>query len=162
VPTSALTPVQQDYLELMLRLSGEGDAGVRVTDIASEMGIKPPTVVRTVARLRAAGFAVQEERGLVHLTDAGRRVAEQLRHRHRDIVVLLVDVLGLERSRAERDACVIEHGLADETAERLHEFLLRWFELPDETRALLASPVSKLDSPHFNLLETKSNRGARY
>src|SRR5687768_16898486 len=107
-----LSAAQQDYLEAVyVLLKRDGGDGVRVTDIAAELGCRLPTVVRGIARLRAAGMAAQEERGLVRLTTRGEALAAQLLHRHTDVVYLLEHVLGVPAQRAEAEACVIEHGL---------------------------------------------------
>ena len=155
-----LTAVQQDYLELVLRMSGDGE-GVRVTDIASVQGIKPPTVVRTLARLRTMGLVSQRERGLVHLTQDGNKIAGQLLHRHRDIAGFLTDVLGVSPEQAEADACVIEHGLGADSADRLHFFLLKWSNAPVQVREAL-DPGNREDSePQFDLVKSAQVRGSR-
>lgn len=117
-----ITPIQQDYLEVIYRLSLD-NAGVRTTDIAERLGCRLPTVTRTVRRMAEAGFIEHRARGLVRLSDLGRRTAENLTHRHADTVCFLVDILGMSPDDAERDACQIEHGLSPLAAQRLHEFL---------------------------------------
>jgi Mn-dependent DtxR family transcriptional regulator len=155
-----LTAAQQDYLEavyVLVRRSGE--PGVRITDIAAELGTRPPTVVRCMARLREAGLIAQEERGLVRLTRSGSALAAQLLHRHTDVVYLLQHVLGVPATLAESEACVIEHGLSGDTAQRLHQFLERWERLaPGQRRALTARGPSRSE---FTLVGDAAGSGAR-
>ena len=132
-----LTPVQQDYVELISRLSRDSEGGVRVSDIAAEFGIKPPTVVRTLARLRKLGLINQKERGLVRLSASGSVMAEQLVHRHEDILEFLTLVLGVDEPQAEADACILEHGLSTESSIRLHLFLERYSALKSDVKAKL-------------------------
>ena len=156
-----LSAAQQDYLEAVYVLVRRGDGdGVRVTDIAAELGTRPPTVVRGMARLRDAGLVEQEERGLVRLTKSGKALAAQLLHRHTDVVFLLEHVLGVSSVRAESEACVIEHGLSGDTAQRLHQFLERWEQLaPGQRRALTAKRRPRRGE--FTLVGDAAGAGAR-
>jgi DtxR family transcriptional regulator, Mn-dependent transcriptional regulator len=156
-----LSAAQQDYLEAVFVLVQRGaTGGVRVTDIASELGTRLPTVVRGMARLREAGLVAQEERGLVSLTRSGGALAAQLLHRHTDVVYLLQQVLGVPASRAESEACVIEHGLSGDTAQRLHQFLERWERLaPGQRRALSAKVATRRSE--FTLVGDAAGSGAR-
>ncbi|MDQ3023511.1 MAG: metal-dependent transcriptional regulator [bacterium] len=156
-----LSAAQQDYLEAVyVLLQRSGQDGARVTDIAAELGTRPPTVVRGLARLREAGLVQQEERRLVRLTPTGAALAAQLLHRHTDVVMLLADVLGVPRGRAESEACVIEHGLSGDTAQRLHQFLERWQRLSTgERRALNAKRTAARGQ--FTLVGDAAGSGAR-
>ena len=156
-----LSAAQQDYLEAVYVLMRRSESsGVRVTDIAAELGTRPPTIVRGMARLREAGLVEQEERGLVRLTKSGTALAAQLLHRHTDVVFLLEHVLGVSTARAESEACVIEHGLSGETAQRLHQFLERWEQLaPGQRHALTAQRTSRRGE--FTLVGNAAGAGAR-
>jgi DtxR family transcriptional regulator, Mn-dependent transcriptional regulator len=168
-----LTPAQQDYLEAILRVElaqrdnaairGADSAapGVRVTDIAALLGCRLPTVVRALARLREEGLVEQAERGLVHLTAESRKLARQLLHRHEDTVALLTDVLGVPAEQAEAEACLIEHGLSAQTAQRLHEFLVRWEALSPVARARIAGSRRRLRPVEFMLVGAASGAGGR-
>jgi len=161
MPHVNLSPAQQDYLEAVyVLLQRSGGFGVRVTDIAAELGTRLPTVVRGMARLRAAGLAAQQERGLVQLTPRGLALAAQLLHRHTDVVYLLEQVLGVSAQRAEAEACVIEHGLSGDTAQRLHQFLERWQRLGAAERRALSGrrPASR---GQFTLVGDAAGAGTR-
>jgi len=119
-----LTPTQEDYIEVIFRLEETRQTRpVRVTDIASELGTRLPTVTRTIRRLAHLRLVVHPARGAVHLTETGRRMAREILHRHVDLVKFFTDILGLPRPHAEADACQMEHGMSSLTAQRLHEFL---------------------------------------
>jgi Mn-dependent DtxR family transcriptional regulator len=171
-----LSPAQQDYLEALYRLAADGAveeasakrrhrepqlAGVRITDLAAALGTRLPTVVRTVARLREAGVVLQEQRGLVHLTDEGARLGQQLTHRHSDVVYLLYAVLGVPAKRAETEACLIEHGLSAETAQRLHLFLERWDSLSEPVRSRLSGQDKRVRPSQFTLIGEGAGAGGR-
>jgi Mn-dependent DtxR family transcriptional regulator len=171
-----LSPAQQDYLEALYRLASAAEggehaprrgrqadslSGVRITDLAAALGTRLPTVVRTVARLRELGMVEQEQRGQVHLTDQGMRLAAQLAHRHSDVVYLLYAVLGVPAKRAEMEGCLIEHGLSAETAQRLHLFLERWDGLSDAQRARLSGMDKRVRPTQFTLLGEAAGAGGR-
>lgn len=163
----ALTPALQDYLEAIRGLhAAQGGSGVRVTDIARQLGTRLPTVVRSVARLRELGLAEQLPRGPVRLTPVGAALAAQLAHRHEDVLRLLRDVLGVDPARAELDTCVLEHGLSAESAQALHEFLMRWDGSPLAQALLAVRPADGADSepafaPDFDLLGSAAGSGSR-
>ncbi|MCB1187667.1 metal-dependent transcriptional regulator [bacterium] len=158
-----LSAAQQDYLEAVyaLALADEAGEGVRVTDIAAKLATKLPTVSRTLTRLRSMGLVIQEDRGPVFLSELGQRFAQQLAHRHDDVVFLLVEVLGVPREKAESEACVMEHGLSGETSERLHHWLEAWQKIDDTTRKRLREAAELDGSGAFTLLGDASGSGDR-
>jgi DtxR family Mn-dependent transcriptional regulator len=157
----ACTPRSLEVLPPFCQPAERELCGVRVTDIAAELGTKLPTVVRSVARLKELGLLRQRQRGLVHLSPEGSRLAAQLAHRHADVVAFLADILGVAEAQAESEACLIEHGLSGDTAQRLHEFLERWKALPAEARAGLAA-AGKAELPsEFGLVGGASGAGGR-
>ena len=130
-----VTAVQQDYLEVILRLEQESDgSGIRVTDIANELGTRLPTVTRTVRRLADKGLLDHRRGGTVRLTPVGKRVAGEILHLHEDLVLFLTEILGLSDAVALQDACQLEHGCSRQTAQRLHEFLEFFQALPEKDR----------------------------
>lgn len=137
-----LTASQQDYVEVIFRLEQEG-VRVRVTDIAAELGTRLPTVTRAIQRLTHLGLVSHVERGDVALTIAGRRIANEVAHRHDDLVRFFVNYLGVSRRIAEDDVCQIEHGLSATTAQRFHEFLEYIDSLPGETRKQISRFVDR-------------------
>ncbi len=118
------TEVAEDYVELIADLiDTTGEA--RATDIAHRLGVAHPTVVKTIARLRRNGLVATKPYRSIFLTDAGRALAEQSRHRHA-IVLGFLKAIGVSDETAERDAEGVEHHVSDET--------LRAFERVMEAR----------------------------
>lgn len=157
-----LTPAQQDYLEACCLLEERGGgAPTRITDIAELLGTRLPTVTRSVARLRRMGLLAQQARGPVRLTEPGRAIARQLRHRHEDVRRLLTEVLGVSQRVADNEACVLEHGLSGLSAQRLHEFLLRWAQLPAAQRDYLRGAAGPREASDFSLVGRARGAGGR-
>lgn len=122
--TGKLTAAQQDYIEIIYRLSEpKSTKSVRVTDIAAELGTRLPTVTRTVDKLTEMGLLEHIHRQEASLSAEGRKVALDIVHRHDDLVFLFSDILGLPEDQVELDVCQIEHGISARTAQRLHEFI---------------------------------------
>ncbi len=72
----------EDYLETILVLQKKLGM-VRSVDVARHMEVSKPSVCHAVATLRDGGFLTMDEDYFLHLTDAGREVAEQIYEKHR-------------------------------------------------------------------------------
>lgn len=143
---AVLTPAQEDYVEVIFRLEQSGHDPVRVTDIADELGTRLPTVSRTVQKLAELGLVLHDRRRSVRLSARGKRMAQDLVHRHNDLVAFFRIVLGLDHREAEQNACRLEHGLSGRAAQRLHEFLEYVKELPNADRVVLQRFLSDVSS----------------
>ena len=56
------------------------------------------------------------------LTSSGKKMARELMQKHR-VIADLLEILGIDRERAETDACEIEHHVSPETLKRLEQFV---------------------------------------
>ena len=103
----------EDYVELIAELiHQQGEA--RPVDIATRMGVTAPTVAKTLDRLARDGLIVRAKYRSVFLTEEGRVLAKECRHRH-EIVLRFLLSLGLDLETAERDAEGIEHHVSERT-----------------------------------------------
>ena len=116
------TPSIQDYLKTLLEFSKK-DERIHSTDIARTLGYSRASVSRAMNVLQERGYITKERYGPVMLTADGRAAAALVRKRHDLIMDFLVDVLGVEKSTAETDACRMEHAVSAETADKLEQFL---------------------------------------
>jgi DtxR family manganese transport transcriptional regulator len=113
-----------DYVELIADLMDErGEA--RTVDVAERLGVSHATVAKTVTSLQNQGLIVRRPYRAIFLTDAGRRLAEEARERHRLVVAFLVSI-GVSAETAHHDAEGIEHHVSDETLSALKRFLSRY------------------------------------
>jgi DtxR family Mn-dependent transcriptional regulator len=117
-----LTPTRENYLRTLYQLSRSGD-GVRLTDLAKAEGVRLPTARHAVNCLRELGLAAQENYGRILLTDAGRKMGREICNRFDLTRKFLIEVLGVPEKQAEREACVMEHHLDDDTLERIAAFV---------------------------------------
>ena len=109
----------EDYLETVLMLQKKNGM-VRSIDLARHMEVSKPSISRAVAILQEGGFLTVDSDYFLHLTEAGREVAEKIYERHRFFTEQLITA-GVDPKTAEADACRIEHIISDESFSRLKE-----------------------------------------
>ncbi|MBO7167054.1 MAG: metal-dependent transcriptional regulator [Kiritimatiellae bacterium] len=116
-----MTKSLEDYVEMIYVLIR--DRGVaHVRDVASELDVKMPSVVKAISELKKLGYVTQEPYSDIVLTPSGEKVAQEILDRH---VVLqkFLEALGVEKSIADKDACRMEHILSVETMACIRKFL---------------------------------------
>lgn len=134
-----LTRRNADYLETVYLLSLSHDT-VGVSQVAAERGVTIPSARSAVRKLKTDGYVRQEHYGKVVLTERGRRAGTALYRAHTVLFRFLHDILRVERDRADREACRVEHDVSDDTLIRLVRFLDRAREGGGEEAARSGSP----------------------
>lgn len=109
----------EDYLESVLILQKK-QGMVRSVDVARHLEVTKPSVCHAVATLRDGGFLTMDSDYFLHLTDAGRKVAERIYEKHRFFTDRLIEA-GVDPETAERDACRMEHVISQESFECLRD-----------------------------------------
>jgi DtxR family transcriptional regulator, manganese transport regulator len=113
----------EDYVELIAELiDNVGEA--RPVDIAARMGVTAPTVAKALDRLVREGLISRAKYRAIFLTDAGRALAAECRHRH-EIVLQFLLCLGLDPETAEKDAEGIEHHVSARTLDIFQAYTTR-------------------------------------
>ena len=79
-----ITPSMEDYLEMIVRMSEEGEP-VRVGALARRLHVTPPSATKMVTVLAENGCVYAERYGDVSLTEYGRSMGAHLVRRHRII-----------------------------------------------------------------------------
>ena len=111
----------QDYLEAISDLIEQvGEA--RVVDLANRLGISHASVIQMVRRLQRDGLVTSEPYRSIFLTDKGRQIAKDSRHRH-EITVALLRKLGVSSEVAGVDAEGMEHHVSEETLKAFEKFV---------------------------------------
>ena len=115
------TALLEDYVELIADLlAASGEA--RAMDVARRQGVAHPTALKNIARLRREGLVTARPYRSLFLTEAGHKLADAARARHRLVVDLLIAV-GAPREAAEADAEGMEHHVSKVTLEAFERFL---------------------------------------
>jgi DtxR family Mn-dependent transcriptional regulator len=112
-----MTESLEDYLEMVSFLSDEGE--VRVTDIASRLGVSKPSVLNALKTLADQELLEHKRYQSVVLTKKGTVRAAEIRKRHQFLTDFLITVVGVDPPIAERDACKMEHILSPETIKKM-------------------------------------------
>ncbi|MDR2245615.1 MAG: metal-dependent transcriptional regulator [Treponema sp.] len=112
-----MTQALEDYLEMVSFLADDG--AVRVTDIASRLGVSKPSVLNALKNLEDEGLLEHERYRGVTLTQTGIVLAAEIRQRHHVLAAFLRDVVGVDAETAEKDACKMEHILSEVTLEKM-------------------------------------------
>ncbi len=111
----------EEYIEIIHALEiREGRAATG--RIAAEMKVKPSSATEMLRKLQHEGLLQYETYAGATLTDSGRRLALELKSKHKAIADFL-EIIGVDRCVAERDACQMEHHVGRETMERLKRFV---------------------------------------
>ncbi|MCL2564116.1 MAG: metal-dependent transcriptional regulator [Oscillospiraceae bacterium] len=111
----------ENYLESILILKNR-KGFVRSIDIAAELGYSKPSVSRAMKLLRENDYITVAADGMIDLTEAGQKIAEQMYERHTLLSQFLMG-LGISETIAKEDACRIEHVMSEETFLRLKAFI---------------------------------------
>src|ERR1044071_4025378 len=117
-----ITPATEDYLRTIYAREEEVQP-VIAARVADEVGVSPSTMVSTLRRLEREGYLKVERRKEIHLTEAGRQIAERILRRHYLIERFLTDLLGLDWVKAHQEAHRLEHAVSQEVEERLAKLL---------------------------------------
>ena len=111
----------EDYLETLLILE-EKHGKIRCVDVASLMNVSKPSVNKAMNILKEKGYVLQESYGDIHFTDEGKTIAKEVYHRHQTIAKFLHEVLGVDETTADDEACHIEHVISEETFKKIESY----------------------------------------
>ena len=136
-----MTKSLEDYIETIYVLIKEKGAA-RVRDVAADLHVKMPSVVKAMAELKKLELVIQEPYGDIELTAKGRKVATGVLTRHTILKAFLLK-LGVTEKVADNDACLMEHILSAQTMDRIRDFLGKTPALPDAPAKKTANKAKK-------------------
>ncbi|MBS3786853.1 metal-dependent transcriptional regulator [Candidatus Bipolaricaulota bacterium] len=111
----------EDYLEAIYNsLNRRGHA--KTNEIASDLGVKAPSVTEMFNKLREKGYINYKKYEGVTLTERGKEVAKDVSEVHENIRKFL-KLLQVSSEQANKDACKVEHSLSDESIAQLNKFI---------------------------------------
>ena len=125
-----MTKSLEDYIEAIFVLIRQKGAA-RVRDVAADLHVKMPSVVKAMAELKKLELVIQEPYGDIELTAKGRKVATGVLTRHTILKAFLLK-LGVTEKTADNDACLMEHILSAQTMDRIRDFLGKTSASPDK------------------------------
>jgi len=113
-----MTQSLEDYLETIGNLAQNGNVP-RVKDIAATLKLSKPSVHVALHLLEDRGMIEHEPYGDIIMTELGKQKYLEIKHKHDTISSFLQNNLGVSMENAEKDACLMEHFLSDETLEKI-------------------------------------------
>ena len=113
----------EDYIERIYLDYTQDGRGVRITDLAAAMNVSKASANDAVKKLKSMGYVEHERYGQIYLTEAGIGAGSAVYEKHITLTRFLKEVLGVSAETAEKDACMIEHIISDETCARIKESL---------------------------------------
>ena len=112
----------EDYLEAIYLIARDNKI-VRVKGVVAKMNVKTASVIGALKKLEAKGYIEHERYGYIELTEKGENKAIKIFEKHSTLLHFLNDILGVDKTIAEKDACNMEHYISDETYEKLILFI---------------------------------------
>lgn len=118
--TGQVSSAMEDYLEMITRITN-GQARVRVHDVASLLHVKASSATKMVQQLTQSGYVHAEKYGKIELTPEGREYGEYLLYRHDVLQRFLCFVNRTEDELEQVEK--IEHFLDRRTIENIASLL---------------------------------------
>lgn len=109
-----LSKSQAHYIKAVYELSVEKST-VRICDIAERLNFSKASASTAITKLEQKGLMYKDAERHVYLTPEGEREAIGVMDKYAMIHTFLVDVLGVEKTAADEDACAIEHVVSLDT-----------------------------------------------
>ncbi len=113
----------EDYLEAILMVE-ERFHVIHSSEVAKLLNVSRPAVAKAMHELTAKNYINMVRYGEITLTENGRQIANSVYDRHKTIKLFLLK-LGISEQNAERDCCLIEHVLSDETYQIIKSIVLK-------------------------------------
>jgi DtxR family Mn-dependent transcriptional regulator len=111
----------EDYLEaIYVIIKRKGYA--RTTDIADCLEVKPSTVTEMLRKLDSFGYIKYRKYEGAVLTNEGYKIGEAVKGRH-DALMSLLKYFQIPEDIADKDACLMEHGLDPVTVIQIKKFV---------------------------------------
>lgn len=114
----------EDYLKSIFRLE-ERNQRVTTQALAERLDVAPASVTSMVKRLAERGLLTHERYRGVELTEAGRRVAQEMIRHHRLLELYLTQALGFDQDQVHAEAERLEHFISEQFEDRIDQILGR-------------------------------------
>lgn len=113
-----MTQSLEDYLEAVGNLAKDGNIP-RVKDIAKVLGLSKPSVHMALHILEDEGMIEHEPYQDIIITEKGKAKYKEIKEKHDTISLFLQKVLGVSQETAEKEGCLMEHILSNETLSKI-------------------------------------------
>lgn len=107
----------EDYLEAFYILYNNKEP-LESARVSRLLNVSRPAVNKATHELVHLGLINKTPYSEIEFTSSGKRIAKRVYHRHTTIKKYLLD-LGVSEKNADRDCCLIEHVLSEETFKKI-------------------------------------------
>ena len=125
-----LTVSQEEYLKTIYILS-KTEKEIRVTDIAKKLEITKPSVNRAIKSLKNLKLLNYEIYGTISLTKEGEKISQEILKKEDLLKLFLINVLGVEKDKANKEANAMKHVISKETEQQIEEYVNKILKLED-------------------------------
>ncbi len=121
-PLPRLSESAEDYLEVIGTLC-QKNGQAQVSDIASILGVKKPSVTAAIRQLAELGLVDYKSYAPIKLTEQGQQYASKVMATHEMLLEFFQHHVGYTPQRSAEIACHMEHVLDDEEIAIFKRFL---------------------------------------
>ncbi len=118
-----ISRVLENYIEIIYT-EELTEGAVRASSIADKANVSRSTVTSALKNLKSLGYIDYSPYNLIHLTEEGRKIGQDLTYRHTIFKEFFFNILQLSDEEADQVACELEHVVPTETTRRLGQFLV--------------------------------------
>jgi len=136
------TSAGEDLLEAACLFLGREKSMPTIRDIAGQLSRDPDRIREDALQLENGGYLRLKDGDVIELSEKGLETGSRTMKKHRVLECFLSEILGMERTAASEEACILEHDISDETLDRLEGFMV----LPNGHRKRLQGGHRKIQS----------------
>ena len=133
-----LSPVWEDYLEMICRLSPRLEP-VRIRDLAEALHVTPSSASRMAQSMAVEHLLDFQRYGYITLTETGKSMGAFLLRRHRVVCAFLEKLKGTADELEETE--LIEHGISEATVAAMERWLYEEKEAEEQKSGCTYSPL---------------------
>lgn len=117
-----LTKNMEDYLEAIYILQRKHGVAT-ITGLSEFLNVRKPSVNSALHFLSEKGLVNYQKYQKVTVTEYGDMYAKKIYHRHITLKNFLMEILNVEESKAEENACRMEHVIDEDIFTKVSNFL---------------------------------------
>ncbi|BCZ46567.1 Fur family transcriptional regulator [Clostridium gelidum] len=118
---NCLTASQEDYLEMIYRLSFN-TGFTRIHELSNILNVKPPSATKMVQKLAEMRLLKYEKYGILVLEDTGKLLGQALINRH-NVIESLLRILDISELDILEETEKIEHTISNQTTKCFQDFV---------------------------------------
>ena len=135
----------EDYLEAIYMVAQKKKT-VRVKDLIKMLDVKTASVIGALKKLEQRGLVEHEHYGYIEMTPEGKKKAIRIYEKHTVLIRFLTEFLKVNNKTAEKDACLIEHCISDETFSKIIQLMRLLETSPDQISLWLKELSTYMDT----------------